>query len=84
MPRWEKAQFANDNDLTPRQAQVLRAVKFFEQQHGHPPNYGELAALLKIRYSAAHRHIHRLAEKGQVKVLPRSPNRSYRVLETGA
>ena len=79
MPRWPETR-----DLTQRQKEVLREVRKYEQKNGHPPNYTELAALLQIRYSAAHRLILRLAEKGQVKVMSRSPNRSYRLLETGA
>lgn len=71
-------------DLTKRQLEVLKQVQRYAKKHGHPPNYTELSQLLKIRYSAAHRLIARLAEKGQLEVMPRSPNRSIRLLETGA
>lgn len=70
------------DELTPRQAEVLKVVKCFFKKHGQPPNYPELSRLLKINKSAVHGHIQNLALKGYLRHLPRQPNRSIQLVES--
>jgi repressor LexA len=59
------------DELTPRQAEVLRAIRDFVQAAGFPPTRAELAKLLDFRsLNAAEDHLKALARKGFIDILP--------------
>ena len=58
-------------DLTPRQAQVLEAVRRFLREEGRPPTRAELARVMGFRSpNAAEAHLRALARKGALEILP--------------
>jgi repressor LexA len=57
-------------ELTPRQAQVLRMIRDFIQSSGFPPTRAEIAEALGFRsLNAAEDHLKTLARKGFIEVL---------------
>lgn len=62
--------------LTPRQAEVVRAVYAHMAEYGRVPNLEELATYLGMSRAGAHLHIRHLAEAGWVELLP---GRRYRL-----
>ena len=59
------------DELTPRQAEVLQAIRDFVQAAGFPPTRAELARLLNFRsLNAAEDHLKALARKGFIDILP--------------
>jgi repressor LexA len=59
------------DELTPRQAEVLQAIRDFVQAAGFPPTRAEIAKLLDFRsLNAAEDHLKALARKGFIDILP--------------
>lgn len=61
------------DELTPRQAEVLRLINDFAQSTGFPPTRAEIARILGFRSAnAAEEHLRALARKGVIELLPGS------------
>lgn len=66
-------------DLTPRQGEVLEAIKAYTRQHGMAPSRSELARGLGLAdASSVSGHLSRLAEAGCIEVVPHA-SRGIRV-----
>ena len=58
------------DELTPRQAEVLRLINDFAQSTGFPPTRAEIARILGFRSAnAAEDHLKALARKGFIELL---------------
>src|SRR5690348_9303187 len=61
----------NDNDLTPRQMEILRLIQRSIQETGMPPTRNAIASELGFRSAnAAEDHLPALARKGVISLLP--------------
>lgn len=59
------------NELTPRQAEILRLIREFVETTGFPPTRAEIARALGFRsVNAAEEHLKALARKGVIELLP--------------
>src|SRR3954469_4544529 len=64
------AEFPPMDELTPRQAEVLRLINEFAQNTGFPPTRAEIARMLGFRSAnAAEDHLKALARKGFIELL---------------
>ena len=63
------------DELTPRQAEVLRLINDFAQSTGFPPTRAEIARILGFRSAnAAEDHLKALARKGFIELSVTSPS----------
>lgn len=70
--------------LTPRQEEVLRWIRTFQESAGFPPTRAEIARGLGFRSAnAAEEHIKALARKGTIELLP-GASRGIRLASLGA
>jgi repressor LexA len=70
--------------LTPRQEEVLRWIRTFQEKAGFPPTRAEIARGLGFRSAnAAEEHIKALARKGTIELLP-GASRGIRLASLGA
>lgn len=70
--------------LTPRQEEVLRWIRKFQEKAGFPPTRAEIARGLGFRSAnAAEEHVKALARKGTIELLP-GASRGIRLAERGA
>jgi repressor LexA len=53
-------------NYTPRQLQILRMVRQYQQKHGYSPTYAELAKKLKVSTVTVFEHLEALERKGAV------------------
>lgn len=53
--------------LTARQAQILRFIRSFIDEHTYPPTMREIAAHFKISPKGAHDHVKALEKKGKIR-----------------
>ncbi|HVT37251.1 MAG TPA: transcriptional repressor LexA [Nevskiaceae bacterium] len=58
------------DELTPRQAEVLRFIRQFAVQHGMAPSRADIAEAFKVTRKAAHDWLHILAKKGELTLHP--------------
>ena len=58
------------DELTPRQAEVLRFIRQFAAEHGIAPTRSDIAAAFKVTRKAAHDWLHVLAKKGELTLRP--------------
>ncbi len=57
--------------LTPREVEVIGAIRRLTALHRQPPTRVELGRALGISSVAAHLHVNRLRDKGVLRVRPR-------------
>ena len=70
--------------LSPRQAQMLEAVRAYKARHGYAPTRAELGKALNLNYQAAvDNHLNALVKKGWAQVTP-GRERAIRLLREGA
>ena len=70
-----------DTALTPRQAEILEAIRGYVAEHGLPPSRPELARMLGIASTnAVFKHLDALARKGAIELRPNAA-RGIRVRE---
>lgn len=74
-----------DVALTRRQADTLRAIREYREEHGCSPTFRELGAVLGISKVAAWGHVQDLAKAGVVQqVRPKGFQRGWVPVENGA
>ncbi|MBN2355242.1 transcriptional repressor LexA [candidate division KSB1 bacterium] len=70
------------NDLTPKQQQVLQAIKRFHRENGYPPTVRELAELFGQSSAAGiHKILQVLQEKGALRRGESGKSRSFMVMD---
>lgn len=67
-------------ELTVRQAVVLKAIKKFIEKHGVPPTYSEVGAATNMSANGAYEHIQAIAKKGYIE-FSELPSRNIKVIE---
>jgi repressor LexA len=72
-----------ESELTPRQAEILQAIREYLAETGMPPSRPELAKRLGIASTnAVFKHLDALARKGAIELVPNAA-RGIRVLDPG-
>ena len=57
--------------LTPRQADLLRIIRVYIDEHGYSPSYAELASAMNVHsLSNIHQKVVALQERGHISYIP--------------
>jgi repressor LexA len=58
-------------DLTQKQFDILHYIKCYQHEEGYPPTRAEIAQAFEFKSpNAADEHLHRLARKGAIQLVP--------------
>jgi len=66
-------------ELTPRQASILKFIELFISKHQQPPAEREIAAHFRIHQSAIRKHLNALEKKGQLELRRDGRSRGIRL-----
>lgn len=66
-------------ELTPRQASILKFIELFIAKHQQPPAEREIAAHFRIHQSAIRKHLNALEKKGQLELRRDGRSRGIRL-----
>jgi repressor LexA len=66
-------------ELTPRQASILKFIELFISRHQQPPAEREIAAHFRIHQSAIRKHLNALEKKGQLELRRDGRSRGIRL-----
>lgn len=66
-----------------RKARVLKSVALFQEDHGYPPSYRDLAEMLGVAHSLVHGYVKALRADGLIDERPSQTSRAITLTDAG-